>query len=93
MHALDGVFGSFSTVGDKPVHDPSIFPRTKRPMREPLAGLNDLLLNLLRYTPAVQNARENQKQWSEHLERAEPETSELPVEAGWVPRPHFQCRA
>jgi len=28
MHALDGVYGRFSTVGDSPVHDPSIFEWT-----------------------------------------------------------------
>lgn len=54
-----------------------LFLDVKRPMRQPLAGLNDLLLNLLRYTPVVQKARENQKQWSKKLEKAEANESEL----------------
>jgi beta-hydroxylase len=48
-----------------------LFLDVKRPMRQPAAALNDLLLGLLRYTPVVQNARENQKQWSKRLEQAE----------------------
>jgi len=48
-----------------------LFLDVKRPMRQPAAALNDLLLGLLRYTPVVQNARENQKQWSKQLEQAE----------------------
>jgi hypothetical protein len=40
-------------------------------MYQPLAGLNDLLLGLLQYTPVVQDARENQKQWSKRLEQVE----------------------
>jgi beta-hydroxylase len=48
-----------------------LFLDVKRPMYQPLDSLNDLLLGLLRYTPAVQNAYENQKQWTERLERLE----------------------
>lgn len=48
-----------------------LFLDVKRPMRQPMAALNDLVLALLRYTPVVQNAHENQKQWSERLEQAE----------------------
>ena len=48
-----------------------LFLDVKRPMRQPMAAINDLVLGLLRYTPVVQNARENQKQWSKRLERAE----------------------
>lgn len=33
-------------------------------MYPPMAAINDLV----RYTPVVQNARENQKQWSEKLD-------------------------
>jgi beta-hydroxylase len=47
-----------------------LFLDVKRPLHQPLAALNDLLLGLLRYTPAVQNAHENQKQWSKRLARA-----------------------
>lgn len=45
-----------------------LFLDVKRPMRQPMAAINDLVLHLLRYTPVVQNARENQKQWSKKLE-------------------------
>jgi beta-hydroxylase len=48
-----------------------LFLDVKRPMYQPLAGLNDLLLGLLQYTPVVQDARENQKQWSKRLEQVE----------------------
>ncbi len=48
-----------------------LFLDVKRPMHQPLAGLNDLLLGLLRYTPAVQNARENQRQWTKRLAQME----------------------
>ncbi|MFO8100017.1 MAG: aspartyl/asparaginyl beta-hydroxylase domain-containing protein [Salinibacter sp.] len=47
-----------------------LFLDVKRPMRQPAAALNDLLLGLLRYTPVVQNARANQKQWAKRLEQA-----------------------
>ncbi len=47
-----------------------LFLDVKRPMRQPMAAINDLVLHLLQYTPVVQNARENQKQWSEKLETA-----------------------
>jgi len=57
-----------------------LFLDVKRPMHQPMAGLNDLLLNLLQYTPAVQNARENQKQWSERLEKAEREELGAPAQ-------------
>lgn len=50
-----------------------LFLDVKRPMHQPMAAINDLVLGLLRYTPVVQNARENQKQWSKQLERAEAE--------------------
>jgi aspartyl/asparaginyl beta-hydroxylase (cupin superfamily) len=48
-----------------------LFLDVKRPMKQPMAVLNDLVMGLLRYTPVVQNARENQKQWSKQLEAAE----------------------
>lgn len=48
-----------------------LFLDVKRPLHEPIASLNDLLIGLLRYTPVVQDAQENQKQWSKRLERAE----------------------
>lgn len=48
-----------------------LFLDVKRPLRQPLAAVNDFVVNLLRYTPVVQNARENQKQWSKRLEQAE----------------------
>jgi beta-hydroxylase len=48
-----------------------LFLDVKRPMHQPMAAINDTILGLLRYTPVVQNARENQKQWSERLEQAE----------------------
>ena len=59
-----------------------LFLDVKRPMHQPMAAINDLILNLLRYTPVVQNARENQKQWSKRLEHArETATGEEPVGA------------
>lgn len=64
-----------------------LFLDVKRPMHQPMAGLNDLLLNLLQYTPVVQNARENQKQWSERLENAEREDSRSPAQTAGVPDP------
>lgn len=48
-----------------------LFLDVKRPMRQPLAAINDTVLHLLRYTPVVQNTRENQKQGAERLEQAE----------------------
>jgi beta-hydroxylase len=48
-----------------------LFLDVKRPMRQPMAAINDTILHLLRYTPVVRNARENQKQWNERLKRAE----------------------
>jgi beta-hydroxylase len=48
-----------------------LFLDVKRPMRQPMAAINDTILHLLRYTPVVRNARENQKQWSRRLEQAE----------------------
>jgi len=48
-----------------------LFLDVKRPMHEPMGTINDTILNLLRYTPVVQDARENQKQWSQRLEQAE----------------------
>lgn len=56
-----------------------LFLDVKRPMRQPAAALNDLLLGLLRYTPVVQNARENQKQWSSRLEQVEADGAEVPA--------------
>ena len=53
-----------------------LFLDVKRPMHQPLAGLNDLLLGLLQYTPVVQNARENQKQWAKRLEQVEDERAD-----------------
>jgi beta-hydroxylase len=52
-----------------------LFLDVKRPMRQPMAAINDTLLHLLQYTPVVQDARENQKQWAERLEQAEEKTS------------------
>ena len=48
-----------------------LFLDVKRPMREPVATINDLVLRLAQHTPVVQNARENQKQWNERLRKAE----------------------
>jgi len=48
-----------------------LFLDVKRPMRQPMAAINDTLLHLLQYTPVVQDARENQKQWSKQLEAVE----------------------
>ena len=48
-----------------------LFLDVKRPMRQPMAAINDAVLHLLRYAPVVQNARENQKQWSERLKQVE----------------------
>ncbi|MFB6249716.1 MAG: aspartyl/asparaginyl beta-hydroxylase domain-containing protein [Salinibacter sp.] len=48
-----------------------LFLDVKRPMRQPMAALNDLVLSLLRYTPVIQEARENQRRWAARLERAE----------------------
>lgn len=64
-----------------------LFLDVKRPMYQPLAGLNDLLLGLLRYTPAVQNARENQKQWSARLEQVEGANSTSPAQTAESPEP------
>lgn len=58
-----------------------LFLDVKRPMYQPLATLNDLLLGLLRYTPVVQKARENQKQWSKKLDREMVEEDRAPQEA------------
>jgi len=57
------------TTGERAI----LFLDVKRPMRQPAAALNDALLHAVRYTPIVQNARENQKRWSERLRRAEAE--------------------
>jgi len=48
-----------------------LFLDVKRPMREPVATINDLVLRLAQHTPVVQNARENQKQWNKRLRKAE----------------------
>ena len=64
-----------------------LFLDVKRPMHQPLAGLNDLLLGLLQYTPVVQNARENQKQWAKRLEQAEAATPETPTPRTESPAP------
>ena len=48
-----------------------LFLDVKRPMQQPMAALNDLVLGLLRYTPVVQDAYENQKQWSNQLTAVE----------------------
>lgn len=45
-----------------------LFLDVKRPMHQPLAAANDLLLGLLRYTPVVRKARENQREWSKKLD-------------------------
>lgn len=58
-----------------------LFLDVKRPMHQPFAGFNDLLLHLLRHTPVVQQARENQKQWSEQLEKATSSESDLSAQA------------
>lgn len=58
-----------------------LFLDVKRPMHQPLASFNDLLLHLLRYTPVVKKAQENQKQWSEKLEKATSSESDLPAQA------------
>jgi beta-hydroxylase len=50
-----------------------LFLDVKRPLHQPMAALNDVVLSLLRHTPVVQNARENQKQWSKRLRQAETE--------------------
>jgi len=50
-----------------------LFLDVKRPMHPPMAAVNDLVLRLLRHTPVVQTARENQKQWARRLEQAEAE--------------------
>lgn len=56
-----------------------LFLDVKRPMHQPLAAINDLVLSLLRFTPVVQNAHENQKQWSKKLERVASNGSGAPV--------------
>lgn len=48
-----------------------LFLDVKRPMRQPLATVNDLVLTLLRHSSVVQEARKNQKRWSERLEKTE----------------------
>ena len=48
-----------------------LFLDVKRPMHEPMATVNDLVLRTLRHTPVVQNARANQKQWSKRLDEKE----------------------
>lgn len=48
-----------------------LFLDVKRPLPEPLSSMNDLILALLRQTSVVQDAADNQKQWSERLDRVE----------------------
>lgn len=48
-----------------------LFLDVKRPMREPMSTINDLLLRLVRHTSVVKNARENQEQWSRRFRQAE----------------------
>lgn len=47
-----------------------LFLDIERPLPKPLALLNNFLLELLRLTPVVQNARKNQEKWNERLDRA-----------------------
>lgn len=46
-----------------------LFLDVERPLPAPLALLNTSILALLRLSPVVKEARENQKQWSERLDR------------------------
>jgi len=65
-----------------------LFLDVKRPLRQPAALVNDALLYLARYTSVVTEARENQKQWSERLRRAEAEqgtSSSSPARAAETP--------
>lgn len=48
-----------------------LFLDVKRPLPPSLSYLNDFLIGLAQYTSIVRNAQENQKQWAEHLARAE----------------------
>ncbi len=52
-----------------------LFLDVKRPLPTPLSQMNDLLINLARYTSVVQDAQENQKQWSDRLDEAEAQAS------------------
>lgn len=66
----------------------------KRLMCQPMAVLNDLVLGLLRYTPVLQNARENQKQWSECLGYADVQHSASFMRVSVGSKPPFRsCKS
>lgn len=48
-----------------------LFVDFKRPLPTPLSQFNDLIMELIRRTSVVQDARENQKHWNERLEQAQ----------------------
>ena len=48
-----------------------LFVDFKRPLPTPLSQFNDLVMDLIRRTSVVQDARENQKHWNERLEQAQ----------------------
>ena len=52
-----------------------LFLDVKRPLPTPLSQLNDTLIHLARYTSIVQDAQQNQKQWSKRLNEAEAQQS------------------
>jgi beta-hydroxylase len=48
-----------------------LFLDVKRPLPQPLSTFNDVIMAALRQTSVVQDAQENQKQWSKRLDEAE----------------------
>ncbi len=57
-----------------------LFVDFKRPLPTPLSQFNDLVMELIRRTSVVQDARENQKHWNEQLEKAQQNGSEASSE-------------
>lgn len=50
-----------------------LFMDVKRPLRAPLAALNDVIIRIVAHSPYIQDAKQNFEQWEQRLDRvAEP---------------------